>query len=161
MVLVLQRSFKVETTSFDTLKSTTVGSSNMSEERPPHVCRACGHVGEPEWRDWVMSERNDDGSISEYAGSTPYCTECSSVVYTQREWWAKDYDEETGWYPLLGLLGVPAFLFLIGIGVSELAPAATDALYNGACLLSIVSFIGTNIALEVGKQRYIKQREEE
>jgi hypothetical protein len=161
MVLVLQRLFKVETTSFDTLKSTTVGSSDMSDERPSHVCRACGHVGEPKWRDWVMSERKEDGSISEYAGSTPYCTECSSIVYTQREWWAKDYDDETGWYPLLGLLGVPAFLFLIGIGVSELAPAATDALYNGACLLSIVSFIGTLIALEVGKQRYIKQREEE
>ena len=161
MVVVLQRSFKVETTSFDTLKSTTVGSSNMSEERPPHICRACGHVGEPEWRAWVMSERNEDGSISEYAGSTPYCTVCSTIVNTKRGWWAEDYDDQTGWYPLLGLLGVPAFLFLIGIGVSELAPAATDALYNGACLLSSVSFIGTAIALEVGKHRYIKQREEE
>jgi hypothetical protein len=138
-----------------------VGSSRMSEERPPHICRACGHVGEPEWRDWVMSERNDDGTISEYAGSTPYCTECSTIVYTQREWWAKDYDDQTMWYPLLGMFGVPACLFLIGIGVSELAPAATDALYNGACLLSIVSFFGTAIADSVGKHRYIKQREEE
>ena len=128
----------------------------MTEQKKPHICRKCGHLGAPNWNDWDMVEHKQDGSKSEWSGSTPRCTECNAIVRTKREWWSYDYEQKNFTRTFVGMVLIPLFILPIGFMLTD-----GEWWADVFCLLILSFFIGTVISLEVGKRRYIRICEEE
>ena len=111
-----------------------------------HVCRKCGHVGEPNWVHWESAFDMD-------GGYTPRCNKCNAITYTKKEWLKQDYSEKS----------TPLFM---GYFVGGALVCAGTLLFDEDLYLSIVPFWFTGLILVVifgamGERRFVKLHEDE
>ena len=132
----------------------------MTEQDEPHICRSCGHVGVPNWKSWDMVEHKQDGSTSEWSGSSPICAECGTYVYTKQEWLEMDWGEtdEHDRYFGRGLYsGLAIVLAFIASDFSFLPSWFGMAIIA----IGILSLIHSMSSYSQARKRYMQMREEE
>jgi len=111
-----------------------------------HVCRRCGHVGEPNWVHWEAAFEMD-------GGYTPRCTECNSITYTKKEWLKQDYSEKT----------LPVFIavFLVPLALFPVALLLNDDLAVSLIPFWFIGLILTVIIFAIGERRFVNLHEDE
>ena len=133
----------------------------MDKKSNSYICRECEKIVNPEFRYWEMSEwrENTDGSsyLHEWSGSTAYCRECKRIVKTKREWYIQDWgDEHFGTY--FGWFIISILLSISGIFFSDFGYEIFSSI---VCFSGLLIFIFSTIFMEIGKRKYIREREEE
>ena len=139
---------------FDTISTT------MTKQNEPHICRKCGHVGAPDWKSWDMVEHKQDGSTSEWSGSSPICAECGVYVNTKQEWLEIDWGEtdENDRYMWRGLIS--AWVIILGFisGEFSFLPSWFGMAIIAIGILFLIHSMSSNYQ---AKRRYMQMREEE
>ena len=133
----------------------------MDKKSKSYICRECEKMVNPEFRYWEMSEwrENHDGTsyLHEWSGYTPYCRECKRIVKSKREWYIQDWEEEN--------FGTFFFWFIISVLLSISGIFFSDFGYeifsSIVCSSGLLIFIFSIIFMEIGKRKYIREREEE
>ena len=132
----------------------------MTEQNEPHICRSCGHVGAPDWKSWDMVEHKQDGSTSEWSGSSPICAECGAYVCTKQEWLESDWGEtdEHDKYFGRGLYSIMAIVLAFIASDFSFLPS-----WFGMAIIAIgiLSLIHSMSSYSQTKKRYMQMREEE
>ena len=135
-------------------------STTMTEQNESHICRSCGHVGAPDWKSWDMVEHKQDGSTSEWSGSSPICAECGAYVCTKQEWLERDWGEtdEHDKYFGRGLYSVMAIVLAFIASDFSFLPS-----WFGMAIIAIgiLSLIHSMSSYSQTKKRYMQMREEE
>ena len=120
-------------------------------------------MGIPNWKSWDMVEHKQDGSTSEWSGSSPICAECDAYVYTKQEWLEIDWGEtdENNRYFGRGLYSVLVIVLVFtvdSIGVFTFLPS-----WFGMTIIAMgsLSLIHSMSSYSQAKRRYMQMREEE
>ena len=116
-------------------------------------------MGVPNWKSWDMVEHKQDGSTSEWSGSSPSCAECGAYVCTKQEWLERDGEgtDENDRYMWRGLISACVMVF----GFISSASFLSSSFGMVIIAIGILSLIHSMSSYSQAKKRYMQMREEE